>query len=192
MRDMLKAEKKRTGVAAQGGQGKAPSSQRTVAPTEADYDGSLEYRGEAAEKITVLSFFAGGAEYAFPITEAVEAVRLRALTEVPRTPSFIKGIFSHRGEMVSVVDIKERLGIVSAPASQYGARILITLVDDMKTGFLVDRLSGVRDVRLADVRVPAPNECASCETEFVKGVIKSGDRVIRLLSAARLVDLTVF
>lgn len=173
------------------GQGKATSSQRTVAPTEADYDGSLEYRAEDAETLTVISFFAGGAEYAFPVTEAVEALRLRPLTEVPRTPAFIKGVFSHRGEMVSVVDIKERLGIVSAPRTLYGARILITFVDDMKTGFLVDRLSGIRDVRLADVRVPAPNEVASCEMEFVKGVIKSGDRLVRLLSAARLVDLTV-
>jgi len=184
------SEGKRTGDMKRVGRGKAPS-QRTVAPTVDDYDASLEYRAEDAEKITVISFFAGGAEYAFPVTEAVEAVRNRALTEVPRTPAFIKGIFSHRGEMVSVVDIKERLGIVSAPRTPYGVRILITLVDDMKTGFLVDRLSGVRDVLLADVRAPAPNEIASCEMEFVIGLIKSGDRLIRLLSSARLVDLTV-
>ncbi len=176
-----------------GGHTKAvnPRSQRTVAPTEADYDGSLEYRAGDAEKVTVITFFAGGAEYAFPVTEAVEAVRTRPLTEVPRTPAFIKGIFSHRGEMVSVVDLKERLGIVSSPRSTYGARILITFVDDMRTGFLVDRLSGVRDILLSDVRVPAENEVASCEKEFVKGVIISGDRVIRLLSAARLADPTV-
>lgn len=134
------------------------------------------------EKLQIISFFLGEDEYAFEVSDAVEVLRQRPLTDVPRTPEFIKGILSVRGEMVPVFDLKNRLRIGSTVFTQTG-RILIASIEDLKAGFLVDRLSGVREVP-AKAFEPCPDEAG-----FVKGFIYHNNRVIRLLSPARLIDI---
>lgn len=159
--------------------------QDTVAPTEDNYAESLEQYSIEGEKLQIVSFYLNGEEYAFEVTDAVEVLRPRALTEVPRTPEFIKGILSVRGDMVAVIDLKKRLGIV--PDGFKGAgRILIAAVEDLKAGFTVDRLAGVKEVPVQSVVAPAVSDPV-----FLKGIIHGGETPILLLNLSRLVDMSV-
>jgi len=134
------------------------------------------------ERLQIISFFLGEDEYAFEVSDAVEVLRQRQLTEVPRTPEFIKGILSVRGEMVPIFDLKKRLQIGATEISQTG-RILIASIEDLKAGFMVDRLSGVRDVPMKAFE-PCPDDSG-----FLKGFIYHNNRVIRLLDPANLIDI---
>src|SRR3990170_2848270 len=120
---------------------KVSARQETAAPTEGNYAESLEHKSGEEEKLHIVSFFLGDVEYALEVTDAVEVLRPREVTEVPRTPEFIKGILSVRGEMVPVMDLKLRLG--AGEAGQRSGRILIASVEEIKAGFTVDRLAGV-------------------------------------------------
>ena len=159
--------------------------QDTVAPTEDNYEESLEQNSLEGEKLQIVSFHLNSQEYAFEVTDAVEVLRPRTVTEVPRTPEFIKGILSVRGEMVPVIDLKKRLGIRLDGFNGAG-RILIAAMDDLKAGFTVDRLAGVKEVPMQSV-VPStgPNQ------GFLKGVIHAGDDPILLLEISLLVDMSV-
>lgn len=117
--------------------------QNSLAPTEKDYEESLE-REKDEETIQIISFYLGRVEFAFELTSAVEILKERKVTEVPRTPEHIKGILSVRGEMIPVFDLKKRLGIDEP--SQGQGRIFITVFDDLKIGFLVDRMGSVKDI----------------------------------------------
>ncbi|MBI5492117.1 MAG: chemotaxis protein CheW [Deltaproteobacteria bacterium] len=158
---------------------KAPS-----APPEA-----AEGAGRKAqeERLQIISFFLDGEEYAFEVADAVEVLRPRQMTEVPRTPDFINGILSVRGEMVFVMDLKKRLNIGEAERGGV-CRILITSVEDLKAGFLVDRLSGVKDVPVSSIGPAA--HLGDRAAKFLKGVIVTKDRPIRLLDASKLIDFT--
>lgn len=159
--------------------------QETVAPTEDNYAGSLEQNSIEGEKLQIVSFYLNGREYAFEVTDAVEVLRPRQVTEVPRTPEFIKGILSVRGEMVPVIDLKKRLGI--PPDCSTGAgRILIAAMEDLKAGFTVDRLAGVKEVPVQSVVAPDKSDSG-----FLKGVIHGGDAPILLLNISRLVDMSI-
>ena len=161
------------------------SSQRTVAPTEEHYTSSFEQKKSGDEgTINIISFFLGLDEYAFEVADAVEVLRPRQVTEVPRTPDWIKGILCVRGEMVPVVDLRMRLGL-GASESRPSSRILVVAVEDTKAGLMVDRLSGVREVPQSLV---GPPEEAGPNALFTKGVINTGERMIRLLDAGALVD----
>jgi len=71
------------------------SSQQTVAPTEEHFTSSFEQKKSGDEgTINIISFFLGLDEYAFEVADAVEVLRPRQVTEVPRTPAYIKGILS--------------------------------------------------------------------------------------------------
>jgi len=159
--------------------------QQTVAPTEDNYAESLEQNSIEGEKLQIVSFYLNTLEYAFEVTDAVEVLRPRAVTEVPRTPEFISGILSVRGDMVPVIDLKKRLGLVSDGPSATG-RILITAIDDIKAGFTVDRLAGVKEVPVESLVSPGDSDSG-----FVKGVIHSGNDPILLLDISRLVDMNL-
>jgi purine-binding chemotaxis protein CheW len=159
--------------------------QLTVAPTEQDYLASLEYRGADEENLNIISFSMGPRECAFEVSDAVEVLRPRQITEVPRTPAYIKGILSVRGEMVTVIDLRARLGMEPAGASPL-SRILIVTVDDLKAGFLVDRLGGVKAVRAASMSAPVAD--LGVPTRFMKGVVQSSGNSVLLLDAGALIE----
>ncbi len=144
-------------------------------------------KAQEEERLQIISFFLDGEEYAFEVADAVEVLRPRQMTEVPRTPDFIKGILSVRGEMVFVMDLKRRLNIGEAESGRV-CRILITSVEDLKAGFLVDRLSGVKDVPVSSIGPAA--HLGDKAAKFLKGLIAAKDRPIRLLDASKLIDFT--
>lgn len=160
--------------------------QATVAPTDDDYASSLEYRSRNKEKIHIVSFYLFTNEYAFKVSDAVEVLKLGGLTAVPRTPEFMKGILSVRGDMVPVIDLKKRLGVGSSEAPP-GSRILITAVEDLKVGFIVDRLSGVQEVPSNSIVLSNGIEDGSL---FVNGVISMNGKTISLLNLDKLIDIS--
>lgn len=159
-----------------------------AAPAGENHRGDMEApHGEAQESmVQVVSFFLSGQEYAFDVADAVEVLKPKEITKVPRTPGFIKGILSVRGEMVAVFDLRERLGILTddAAAHKRSARILIAGAEETKTGFVVDRMGGVRDY-------PALSFEKNTQPDggFLKGVIRLGGRVINILDIASLTDI---
>lgn len=158
--------------------------QVTVAPTEENYLASLEYRGPDEESVNIISFVTGSRECAFEVSDAVEVLRARQITEVPRTPGYILGILSVRGEMVTVIDLRARLGMDTA--SSPSSRILVVTVDDVKAGFLVDRLGGVKAVRSASIEAPGAD--LGVPLGFLKGVAQSSGNSVLLLDPKALIE----
>lgn len=175
---MIKANATSPGPAGSSGASDA-ARQSTVAPTVDNYSKSLERRVPEEKKLQIVSFFLDAREYAFELTDAVEVLRARTFTEVPRTPDFIKGILSVRGDMVPVMDTKMRLS-ESRFCAVHSARILVTSVAGLKVGFLVDRMGSVREVAQASIDL--------FEDGFVKGLIQSAGGPILLLDLCRLID----
>ena len=158
--------------------------QMTAAPTVENYIASLEHGGPDEETVSVITFFAGSRECAFEVSDAVEVLRPRPITEVPRTPGYILGILSVRGEMITVIDLRRRVGMEPSEVGS-SSRILIVTVEDIKAGFLVDKLGGVKAVKAAAIEAPAPD--TGVAPRFLKGVIASSGGGLLLLDAASLV-----
>lgn len=168
------------------GLGLAPL-QSTVAPKDDNYAESLVKSEQEEEKLHIVSFYLNGAEFAFEVSDAVEVLRPRQLTEVPRTPDFIRGILSVRGEMIPVFDLKKRLGITDADSKPSG-RILIAAVDDLKAGFFVDRFFGVKEIPKKAIEPPA--EGGHVPAEFLKGNIDVNGNSISLLNTLKLIEIS--
>src|SRR5512140_1292715 len=51
-----------------------------------------------------------GGRYAFEALLVTEVVRLGPLTRIPAAPAFLPGVFTHRGEVLPVLDIGQLVG----------------------------------------------------------------------------------
>lgn len=85
----------------------------------------------------VLAFLADGEEYALPIARLVEVIRYRAPTTVPGAGEAVEGILPHRGRMVTLVNLRRRLGLPPRPPGT-GAHVIVAAVNGEWHGLVVD------------------------------------------------------
>jgi purine-binding chemotaxis protein CheW len=96
----------------------------------------------------LVTFFAGGAEYGVSVERVHEVVRLDAVTRVPAAPPHVRGLTTHRGRMIPVLDLSMMLG-ARAPTHGAQARLVTVSAGARLVGLLVDRTAAV-------VSVPGP------------------------------------
>lgn len=151
------------------------------------------FDGEKARPTrAVLTFTVGGETYGVDILSIREIIKLREITEVPRTPPFLIGVISVRGVVIPVVDLRLRLRL-SAPPPTRAARILVVVRDGEPFGLLVDAVSGV--VRLAESEIEATPSTLTSEGNFLAGIgrHRAGrrDRMVILLNLPQVVGFDV-
>ena len=144
------------------------------------------------ERRGVLTFAAGGEVYGVEILSIREIIKLREITEVPRTPRFLLGVISVRGAVIPVIDLRMRLKL-PAPPSTRAARILVVVRDGEAYGLLVDAVAGV--VRLAESEIEPPPSTLANEGNFLAGIgrhrLGRRDRLVILLHLGQVVDFDV-
>src|SRR5512140_2520859 len=81
-------------------------------------DGDGASAGQASAPAPVAWFFCLrilGGRYAFEAPLVMEVVRIGPLTRLPAAPAFLPGVFTHRGEVLPVLDIGQLVGQGAQP-----------------------------------------------------------------------------
>lgn len=100
-------------------------------------------------------FRLGKEEFGVPIDSVQEIVRVPdQLTHVPKAPAAVEGVINLRGVVLPVIDLRRRLGLEQVERSDR-QRIMVFLIDAVRTGFIVDSVAEVLKVHKAAIE-PAP------------------------------------
>jgi purine-binding chemotaxis protein CheW len=103
----------------------------------------------------IVIFRIGKEEFGVPIASVQEIVRVpEALTQVPKAPPSVKGMINLRGTVLAVPDLRRRLGLEAVERGDR-QRIMVFLVDGIRTGFIVDSVAEVLKVHKSCIE-PAP------------------------------------
>jgi len=103
----------------------------------------------------VVIFRLGKEEFGVPINSVQEIVRVpEDLIRVPTAPDIVEGIINLRGSVLPVVDLRLRLGLPAIERTD-GQRIMVFLIADVRTGFIVDQVAEVLKIASANIE-PAP------------------------------------
>jgi purine-binding chemotaxis protein CheW len=85
-------------------------------------------------------------EFGVPIESVQEIVRLpNEMTKVPKAPSSVEGVINLRGAVLPVIDLRRRLGLAVVERSDR-QRIIVLVIDGVRTGFIVDSVAEVLKV----------------------------------------------
>ncbi len=110
-----------------------------------------------------------GAGYAIPIERVREIVRMRLITPMPRVPEAILGVISLRGQIIQVLDLRQRLGL-SPGQPDHRTRIVVLHGEKLQvTGLLVDAVTEVLRVTEEDIRPALPGESGTVEALCARG-----------------------
>ena len=127
-------------------------------------------------------------EFGVPIESVQEIVRVpNELTHVPKTPSFIEGVINLRGAVLPVIDQRRRLGLPTMERSEQ-QRIMVFLLDGVRTGFIVDSVAEVLKVPKSAIE-PAPN-LSSNQLKLIARVanLEEQKRLILLIEPSNLLE----
>ena len=141
----------------------------------------------AARELHIVGFQVGRETYGVPITSLHEIVRVPEITAVPDAPDYMEGVMNLRGKIVSVIDLRKRLGERKIRGSRRN-RILVVEHDGRLSGLIVDSASEVLKIPAADVE-RSPTSLDPRGTECVTGLGKYKGRLIILLDMKKLLDL---
>lgn len=127
-----------------------------------------------------------GGRYAFEAHLVTEVVRLGPLTRLPAAPSFLPGVFTHRGEVLLVLDIGQLVGQAAVPIRS-STRAAIVQCGPWKVAVVSEAIEGLVSIprRLLE---PAPSESAGV-AEFLSGVGRDRQGSVAILDLPRLVDV---
>jgi purine-binding chemotaxis protein CheW len=138
-------------------------------------------------ELHVVGFQVGRETYGVPITSLHEIVRVPEITAVPDAPAYVEGVINLRGKIVSVIDLRKRLGEKKVNSTRRN-RILVIEHNGKLAGLIVDSASEVLKIPASDVE-QSPTSFREGGTNCVTGLGKYQGRLIVLLDMNKLLDL---
>ena len=137
-------------------------------------------------ELHIVGFQVGRETYGVPITSLHEIVRVPEITAVPDAPEYMEGVINLRGKIVSVIDLRKRLGEKKVAPSRRN-RILVIEHRGRLSGLIVDSASEVLKIPAADIEA-SPTSLQESGTNCVTGLGKYKGRLIVLLDMSKLMD----
>ena len=130
-----------------------------------------------------LTFALGNEEYWIPIQKVKEIIGIMDITNIPKTPQFIKGVINLRGKIIPVMDLRLKFGLEEKAYNQRTCIIVVEInIAESKRmmGIVVDTVSEVVNIQNGEIE-PPPQYSAHADNEFLIGMGKVKGKVILLL-----------
>ncbi len=125
--------------------------------------------------------------YGIDIAVVESIIKMQAITQLPKTPAYIKGVTNLRGTVLPVIDLRIRFGLEPQPDTKQ-TRVIIVTMGSVKVGAMVDGVSEVLRVSEESVE-PLPAMVNSVNADFLKGIVRLEDRLIILLEVEKVLGM---
>jgi purine-binding chemotaxis protein CheW len=144
----------------------------------------------------LVGFLVGEVMYAVRIDVVREIVNPLPVVDLPKAPPTVRGVADYRGEVVPVIDLRERFGMPSVPASRKTKWIVLDVGPRRPApagspaggpaaryaALVVDAMTEVFGLAGGELR-PAPPLGVGDEARGVEGVTTLGTRLVFVLDA---------
>jgi purine-binding chemotaxis protein CheW len=118
-------------------------------------------------------------EYGISVDKVRSIEKIQAITRVPGTEPFVKGVINLRGIVTPIIDLRTRFDMQQEPFSD-SSRIIVAVLDQYEVGLIVDAANDVIDLEMDEIE-PAPEVVGAVKADYVEGVAKIDRRLIIIL-----------
>lgn len=139
-----------------------------------------------SEPIRYLCFGLGEEEFAIPLLTVKEVMAMPEVTPIPQTPAHFLGIVNLRGSVISVMDLRLKLGI--KPSKSEETTVVILDLGEMHMGIAVDRVNSVQALTKDQVS-EKPMIDSSKSNDYITGVFRKESHLILLVDISRALSL---
>ena len=124
--------------------------------------------------------------YGINVMRVQEVLRYTEIAPVPGAPSYVLGIINLRGNVVTVIDTRQRFGLMNAEISD-NTRIVIIEADKQVVGIMVDSVAEVVYPRQSEIET-APNVGNEESAKFIQGVCNKNNELLILVELDKMMS----
>jgi purine-binding chemotaxis protein CheW len=133
------------------------------------------------------TFMLDGLLFGVDVVSVQEVIRYQHTTPVPLASSVIRGLINLRGQIVTAIDMRARLGSPPASAAELPMNVVLRTSEGV-VSLLVDEIGDVLELDAGDFE-PTPEVLPALFRDVVLGVYKLEQRLLLLLDIERVVTL---
>ena len=127
--------------------------------------------------------------FGIDILQVQEIIRRLTFTRIPLAPTLIEGLVNLRGQIVTAIDMRQRLGLPARDADKMPIHVVVHL-DDGSASLLVDEIGDMME--LGDESFESPPDTVQGQArELISGVYKLENRLLLVLDIGKTVNLDV-
>jgi purine-binding chemotaxis protein CheW len=133
------------------------------------------------------TFLLDGHTFGVPVPQVQEVILFHQMTQVPLAPSVIRGMINLRGQIVTAIDLRQRLNMKTRPAEQLPMNVVVRTAEGT-VSLLVDEIGDVIEVD-EETFEPPPETMEKIAGDVVRGVHKLPGRLLLVLDTERAVAI---
>jgi purine-binding chemotaxis protein CheW len=127
-----------------------------------------------------------GETYGINVMQVQEVLRPSEIAPVPGAAHYVLGIINLRGNVVTVIDTRQRFGLASTDITD-NSRIIIIETSGNVVGILVDSVTEVVDVRSTEIETP-PSVGNSETARYIQGVCNRDGELLILVDLEKMLS----
>jgi purine-binding chemotaxis protein CheW len=135
------------------------------------------------------TFFVDGLQFGIDVRRVQEVIRDQPMTPVPLAPPMVQGLINLRGQIVTAIELRHRLGVAPRPAGELPINV-VARHDDGVVSLLVDEIGDVVDVDENSYE-PPPETLSAESKSLITGVYKLEQQLLLLLNTELAVRLSL-
>ena len=141
----------------------------------------------SSETRRYLEFFLGGESYAVELLKVKEVITPPEMTPIPKAPAYVWGLMNLRGLVLTVIDLRKKLGITPEKEVSQNAVIIFDLGERM-VGVVVDSIQKVLNLPVSAIK-PVPDSDGPSSVHLL-GILQNESRLTMWIDPQALLDGT--
>lgn len=151
----------------------------------------FDFKSEDEQLLTqeerYLQFGLGDEKYAIYLLSVKEVIPVPEMTNLPNSPKYYKGIMNLRGQIISVVDLRTKLGVFPRKDNDEEA-VVIVEIEGISIGVIVDSIDKVLNINIDDIaEVPEVN--SQINAKFIEGIYQHDNALTVLLDLKSILNI---
>lgn len=122
--------------------------------------------------------------FAINVGKVLEILEMKPITRVPKSPPFMKGVINLRGNILPVIDTRNKFAMAEATFTIDTCIIVLSIASETDTllvGAIVDSVQKVIDIPDEVIQV-SPSMGAMYREEFISGIGKVEEEFVMILN----------
>jgi len=138
--------------------------------------------------IKLCTFYTGGAFCSIDIKMVQEINKNMDITPVPSTPEYVVGVLNLRGDIITVIDLSKKLGLLKSTIIKETTRNIVINLGEEFISILVDQIGEVITGEKNNIE-PAPSNIGEINTQYIFGILKTENNLITILNIEKVLTI---
>jgi purine-binding chemotaxis protein CheW len=134
------------------------------------------------------TFYLDNLMFGVKVEQVQEVFRYQAMTTVPLAPPEVRGLINLRGQIITALDLRLRLGMELLPGEKLPMNVVVRTEDGV-VSLLVDEIGDVLEVS-EDVYERPPETIPLAVRKLVLGVYKLQGKLLLILDSEKAVNVS--